>query len=83
MTSLIKGKLKAAREALGKKDYETAKNASSQILDFEPDNYNACVQQFIFYLSVLTTLHRNVFLGLALLELGDYEKSEQVIHASV
>ncbi|KAG6829553.1 hypothetical protein H0H92_004222 [Tricholoma furcatifolium] len=59
--SFAKSKLKAAREALGKKDYQTACDASSQVLDYEPDNYNA-----------------TVFLALSLLELGQYEKSEQI-----
>ncbi|KAG6908388.1 hypothetical protein DXG01_004817 [Tephrocybe rancida] len=58
--SFAKSKLKAAREALGKKDYATASDAASQVLDYEPDNYNA-----------------TVFLALSLLELGQYEKSEQ------
>lgn len=46
MSSVIKIKLKGARDALGKKDYESARNAASQILDYEPKNYNACVNSF-------------------------------------
>ncbi|TFY78330.1 hypothetical protein EWM64_g5681 [Hericium alpestre] len=42
-TAFVKGKLKAAREAIGKKDYQTALDASSQILEYESDNYNAKV----------------------------------------
>ncbi|GJE96722.1 TPR-like protein [Phanerochaete sordida] len=61
MSAIVKTKLKAAREALAKKDYEKAKSAASDALDYEPDNYNA-----------------TVFLGLALLELGDVEQSEQM-----
>lgn len=61
MSAIVKTKLKAAREALAKKDYEKAKSAASDVLDYEPDNYNA-----------------TVFLGLALLELGDVEQSEQM-----
>ncbi|KAG6854057.1 hypothetical protein C0991_011035 [Blastosporella zonata] len=41
--SFAKSKLKAAREALGKKDYAAASDAASQVLDYEPDNYNATV----------------------------------------
>lgn len=41
--SFVKSKLKAAREALGKKDYEAAQNAALQVLDYETDNYNAFV----------------------------------------
>ncbi len=39
--SLVKVKLKAAREALGKKDYPNARDAAAQVLEYEPDNYNA------------------------------------------
>ncbi|KAH7915212.1 superkiller protein 3 [Hygrophoropsis aurantiaca] len=60
MSSFSKAKLKAARDALGKKQYEVARDAATQVLDYEPDNYNA-----------------HVFLGLAYLELGENEKSEQ------
>jgi len=41
MSSFMKSKLKAARDALGKKDYPTARDSAQQILDYEPDNYNA------------------------------------------
>lgn len=42
MTSVFaKGKLKAAKEAIGKKDYATAENAALQVLEYEPDNYHA------------------------------------------
>lgn len=41
--SLVKTKLKAAREALGKKQYAAAKDAAEQALAFDPVNYNACV----------------------------------------
>ncbi|KIK99109.1 hypothetical protein PAXRUDRAFT_588175 [Paxillus rubicundulus Ve08.2h10] len=61
MSSFAKTKLKAARDALGKKKYEAARDAASQVLDYEPENYNA-----------------HVFLGLAFLELGQHDKSEQV-----
>jgi superkiller protein 3 len=39
--SFVKSKLKAARDALGKKDYQTARDAAQQVLDYEPDSYNA------------------------------------------
>jgi hypothetical protein len=39
--SLAKNKLKLARDALNKKDYAQARNAASQVLEYEPDNYNA------------------------------------------
>jgi len=39
--SFIKGHLKAARDYIGKKDYLNAKKEANQVLDFEPDNYNA------------------------------------------
>ena len=43
MSAIVKTKLKAARDALAKKDFEKAKSAASDVLDYEPDNYNACV----------------------------------------
>ncbi|KAH7888376.1 superkiller protein 3 [Phlebopus sp. FC_14] len=66
MSSFAKSKLKAARDALGKKQYDTARDAASQVLDYEPDNYSA-----------------HVFLGLALLELGQHEKSEQLYRKAI
>ena len=39
--SFIKSHLKAARDHIDKKDYLTAKKEAIQVLDFEPDNYNA------------------------------------------
>jgi hypothetical protein len=42
-SSFAKTKLKTARDALGKKQYEPARDAALQVLDYEPDNYNACV----------------------------------------
>lgn len=62
----VKSKLKVARDALGKKQYETARDAASQVLDYEPDNYNA-----------------HVFLGLACLELGHHDKSEQFYRRAI
>ncbi|KAL4074288.1 superkiller protein 3 [Scleroderma citrinum] len=62
----VKSKLKAARDALGKKQYKAAHEAASQVLDYEPDNYNA-----------------HVFLGLAYLELGELNKSEQFYRKAI
>ncbi|KAG7088368.1 hypothetical protein E1B28_012371 [Marasmius oreades] len=64
--SIVKTKLKDALEAIGKKDYITAKKAVLQVLDYEPDNYNA-----------------NVFLGLASLELEEYDQGEQAYKKAI
>ncbi|KAF9245024.1 superkiller protein 3 [Melanogaster broomeanus] len=66
MSSSTKTKLKAARDALGKKCYEEARDAAFQVLDYEPNNYNA-----------------HVFLGLAFLELGQHDKSEQYYRKAI
>ena len=42
-SALLKGKLKAARDALNKKDFQSAHDISLQILEYEPENYNAYV----------------------------------------
>ncbi|KAH0827587.1 superkiller protein 3 [Lanmaoa asiatica] len=65
-SSFVKTKLKTARDALGKKQYEVARDAVLQVLDYEPDSYNA-----------------HVFLGLALLELGEHDKSEQYYRKAI
>lgn len=39
--SLVKSRLKAARDCLAKKDYFNAKDAASKALEHEPDNYTA------------------------------------------
>lgn len=44
MSAIVKTKLKAARDALTKKDYEKAQIAASDVLDYDPDNYNAYVR---------------------------------------
>ncbi|KAL0069809.1 Superkiller protein 3 [Marasmius tenuissimus] len=64
--SIVKTKLKSALDSIGKKDYNNAKKAALQVLDYEPDNYNA-----------------NVFLGLASLELGEYDDSEQAYKKAI
>ncbi|KAF7970359.1 hypothetical protein HWV62_24268 [Athelia sp. TMB] len=45
MASFVKSKLKAARDAIGKKDYTLARDAASQVLDYEAENYNALLQR--------------------------------------
>ncbi|KAF7315319.1 Antiviral protein [Mycena indigotica] len=64
--SLVKTKLKAARDAIAKKQFSLAKDASEQALAFDPTNYNA-----------------NVFLGLALLELGEFAESEAAYRRAI
>ncbi|KAJ7072456.1 TPR-like protein [Mycena amicta] len=66
MSLNLKSKLKTARDALGKRNYALARDASEQALAFDPTNYNA-----------------NVFLGLALLELGDLVKSETAYRRAI
>ncbi|THH28528.1 hypothetical protein EUX98_g5655 [Antrodiella citrinella] len=66
MASFVKAKLKNAREALGKKNYESARDAATEVLSFEPENY-----------------HANVFLGMACLELGDKDHSEQAYRNAI
>lgn len=39
--SLVKSRLKAARDCLAKKDFLNAKDAASKALEHEPDNYTA------------------------------------------
>lgn len=41
MSAIVKSKLKAARDALGKKDYASARDAAQTALDYDADNYNA------------------------------------------
>lgn len=53
-SAVLKSKLKAARVALDKKDFQSAHDASLQILEYEPDNYFAK----IFYGSSLLELDK-------------------------
>jgi hypothetical protein len=46
MSSGLKSKLKAARVALDKKDFQSAHDVSLQILEYEPDNYLAYVPPY-------------------------------------
>ena len=41
MSSLIKAKLKAARDLIANKDFAKACDAAQEVLSYEPDNYNA------------------------------------------
>ena len=41
MASFVKSKLKAARDAIAKKNFELARDAASDVLSYDPDNYNA------------------------------------------
>ncbi|EIN11575.1 superkiller protein 3 SKI3 [Punctularia strigosozonata HHB-11173 SS5] len=43
MSTFAKPKLKAAREAIGKKDWTKARDTSAEVLEYEPDNYHAHV----------------------------------------
>ena len=51
-SSFAKTKLKAARDALGKKQYEVARDAALQVLEYEPDNYNACAAPHVYTVDV-------------------------------
>ncbi|KAF5389426.1 hypothetical protein D9757_004371 [Collybiopsis confluens] len=52
MTSIVKTKLKNARDFLGKKNYVGARDAAMHVLDFEPENYNANVFLGLAYLEL-------------------------------
>ena len=41
MNAIVKAKVKAVRDALGKKDYEKARKCASDALEFDAVNYNA------------------------------------------
>ena len=41
MSSIVKTKLKGALTAIGLKDWEKARKAASEALDYEPENCNA------------------------------------------
>ncbi|PIL34098.1 hypothetical protein GSI_03809 [Ganoderma sinense ZZ0214-1] len=43
MSGIAKTKLKGARDAIAKKDYEKARDAAQQALEYDPDNYLANV----------------------------------------
>lgn len=48
MSAFAKSKLKAARDAIGKQDYEKAREAALGVLEYEPDNYHAYVLLCIY-----------------------------------
>ncbi|KAF8342132.1 TPR-like protein [Cantharellus anzutake] len=50
MAAFVKAKIKAARDAIGKKDFRTAQLAAEEALHHEADNYNALV--FLGYASL-------------------------------
>lgn len=79
----VRNKLKAARTAIGKGNFSAAQEASLEILEQDPSNYNASVcppicPEHDIHLGDFS----NVFLGLASLELGQQDKSEQVFSLS-
>ena len=76
--SFTKSHLKAAREYIGKKDYLNARKEAIQVLEYEPDNYNASVAILSLSFPAADLQDSHVFLGLSLLELGEFEDSEQV-----
>jgi superkiller protein 3 len=39
--SFVKAKLKLAKDLLSKKDYAGSRDAASQVLEYEPENYHA------------------------------------------
>lgn len=47
MSAFVKSKLKSARDAITKKEFAAARDAATQVLDYEPANYNACVLVFV------------------------------------
>ena len=87
MAAIIKTKLKNARDAISKKQFATAKDLSLGVLEYDPENYNACVLDPLLLASLAAQPdqarlpRRNVFLGLAYLNLGEHAQSEQVTAA--
>ena len=59
MSSIVKTKLKAAKEAVGKKDYEKARDASLAVLDYDPENYHA-------YVAIIPT-HSTTLVGITVM----------------
>lgn len=51
----MKSKLKAARDAINKKDFDTALAAAREVLSFESNNYNACVEHTLSLPAVRTS----------------------------
>ena len=57
MSALVKTKVKAARDAIGKKDYEKARDLALGALEYEPNNYLAYVCSASHILQRLLTAH--------------------------
>jgi superkiller protein 3 len=76
--SFVKERLKTAKDAIGKKDFATAKEASLEAIDRDPHNYNAYDHNVH---STNPDIHkcpgRHVFLGLIFSELDDRAQAEQ------
>ena len=73
----LKRKLKAARDALDKKDFQSAHDTSLKVLEYEPENYFAYVP-LCAAISHFDTICSKIFYGMSLLELGRIDQSEQV-----
>ena len=78
MSAIVKTKLKAAKEAVGKKDYEKARDAALAVLDYDSENYHAYVATNRIRRYCLTPNCSNVFLGISYLNLGELQLCEQV-----
>ncbi len=83
MSAFVKTKVKAARDAIGKKDYEKARELALGVLEYEPDNYHA----YVISIPPVARFcgrdwHSNLFLGLAYFNLKQYNESEQVTATS-
>ncbi|KZT68315.1 TPR-like protein [Daedalea quercina L-15889] len=52
MSVILKTKLKAAKDAVGKKEYEKARDASLAVLDYDSENYHANVFLGVSYLNL-------------------------------
>ena len=52
MNQIVKTKVKNARDALSNKNWEKAKTAASDALEFDPENYNALVP-LAWYISLV------------------------------
>lgn len=41
MSAFVKSKLKLAKDAIAKRDYEKARESALGVLEYEPENYHA------------------------------------------
>ncbi|PCH43840.1 hypothetical protein WOLCODRAFT_138620 [Wolfiporia cocos MD-104 SS10] len=55
MSAFVRSKLKAARDAINKKDYEKARQSSLEVLEYEPDSFHANVFLGLAYLNLKET----------------------------